>query len=116
VRCNRKVTKPLLYDFRRHLLTVLGHNFDKTLIDHTLSTSSRWHALSRKTCSCLADVNLLIFQTESRHFVRLRNDITNQFHEIIVTIVGEEILGLNDHQPGDEGKECHFCVFMKRLF
>jgi hypothetical protein len=45
--------------------------------------------------------------------VRLRKDITDQFYVIIVTIVGEEILGLNGHQPGDEGKEGHFCVFMK---
>jgi hypothetical protein len=48
--------------------------------------------------------------------VRLRKDITDQFYEIVVTIVGEEILGLNGHQPGDEGKEGHFCVFMKQLF
>jgi hypothetical protein len=45
--------------------------------------------------------------------VRLHKDITDQFYEIIVTIVGEEILGLNGHQSGDEGKEGHFCVFMK---
>jgi hypothetical protein len=74
-----------------------------------------------------ADVSLLIFQTESRHyflqlvhvlkhFVRLQKDITDQFHENIVAIVGEEILGLNGHQPGDEGKEGHICVFMKWLF
>jgi hypothetical protein len=74
-----------------------------------------------------ADINLLIFQTESRHhflrlvhvlrhFVRLQKDIADQFHEIIVAIVGEEILGVNGHQPGDESKEGHFCVFMKRLF
>jgi hypothetical protein len=70
-----------------------------------------------------ADVNLLVFQTESRHqflglihvfrnFMKLRKDITDQFYEIVETIVGEEILGLNVHQPGDEGKEGHFCVFM----
>jgi hypothetical protein len=47
--------------------------------------------------------------------VSLWKDIANQFHEIIVEIVGEEILGLNGHQPGDEGKEGHFCVFMKWL-
>jgi hypothetical protein len=63
-----------------------------------------------------ADVNLLIFQTESRHhflglvhvlrhFVRLQKDITDQFHEIIIAIIRENILGLNGHQPGDEGKE-----------
>jgi hypothetical protein len=73
------------------------------------------------------DVNLLIFQTESRHhflelvhvlrhFVRLRKHIADQFHEIIVVIIGEEILGLIGHHPGDEGKEGHFCVFMKRIF
>jgi hypothetical protein len=48
--------------------------------------------------------------------VWLWKDITNQFHEIVIAIVGEEILELNGHQPGDEGKEGHFCVFMKRLF
>jgi hypothetical protein len=47
------------------------------------------------------DVNLLIFQIESRHhflglihvlrhFVRLQKDIADQFHEIIVAIVGEK--------------------------
>jgi hypothetical protein len=46
-----------------------------------------------------ADVNLLIFQTESRHqfsrlvhvfrhFMRLQKDIADQFHEIIVAIIG----------------------------
>jgi hypothetical protein len=48
--------------------------------------------------------------------VWLWKDITNQFHEIVIAIVGEEILELNGHQPSDEGKEGHFCVFMKRLF
>jgi hypothetical protein len=48
--------------------------------------------------------------------VRLQKDITDQFHKIIVAIIGEEIIGLNGHQLGDEGKEGHFCVFMKRLF
>jgi hypothetical protein len=48
--------------------------------------------------------------------VRLQKDITDQFQEIIVAIVREEILGLNGHRPGDEGKEGHFCVFLKRLF
>jgi hypothetical protein len=73
-----------------------------------------------------ADVNLLIFQTKSKHyflgpvhvfryFVRLWKDITDQFHEIVVAIVEEKIIILNGHQPGDEG-EGHFCVFMKRLF
>jgi hypothetical protein len=69
-----------------------------------------------------ADVNLLILQTKSRHhflelvhvlrhFVRLWKDITDQFHEVIVAIVGEEILELNDHQLGDKHKEGHFlCV------
>jgi hypothetical protein len=72
------------------------------------------------------DVNLFIFQTESRHhflglvhvfrhFVRLRKDVIDQFHDIIVAIVGEEILGLNSHQSDDEGKEDHFCVFIKQL-
>jgi hypothetical protein len=59
------------------------------------------------------DINLLIFQTESRHhflglvhvvrhFVRFWKDIADQFHMIIIAIVGEEILGLNGHQSGDE--------------
>jgi hypothetical protein len=48
--------------------------------------------------------------------VRLQKDIANQFQEIIIAIVGEEIVGLNGRQLGDEGKEGHFCVFMKRLF
>jgi hypothetical protein len=29
--------------------------------------------------------------------MRLRKDITGQFLEIVVLIIGEEILGLNDH-------------------
>jgi hypothetical protein len=68
-----------------------------------------------------ADVNLLIFQTESRHhflglvrvlkqFVRLQKDTVDQFQEIIVAIIGEEILGLNGHRSGDEGNEGHLCV------
>jgi hypothetical protein len=48
--------------------------------------------------------------------MRLQKDITDQFHEIIVAIIGEEILRLNGYQSGDEGKKGHFCVFMKRLF
>jgi hypothetical protein len=48
--------------------------------------------------------------------MRLRKDIAYQFHEIVVAIVREEILGLNGHQSGDEGKKGHFCVFMQRLF
>jgi hypothetical protein len=47
------------------------------------------------------DVNLLIFQTEGRHyflgrvyvlrhFVRLQKDIVDQFHEIVVVIIGEK--------------------------
>jgi hypothetical protein len=48
--------------------------------------------------------------------MRFQKDITDQFHEIVVLIVGEEILRLNDHQSGDEGKEGHFCVFMQQLF
>jgi hypothetical protein len=48
--------------------------------------------------------------------VRLQKDITDQFYEIIVAIVGEEILGLNGHQSDNEGKKGHLCVFMKRLF
>jgi hypothetical protein len=83
--------------------------------------------LPEKHAVVWVDVNLLIFQTESRHhffgrlhvlrhFVRLWKDIIDQFHEIVVVIIGEEILGLNGHQLGDEGKEGHFCVFMKWLF
>jgi hypothetical protein len=48
--------------------------------------------------------------------VRLKKDITDQFYKIVVAIIREKILGLNVHQPGDEGKEGHFCVFMKQLF
>jgi hypothetical protein len=48
--------------------------------------------------------------------MRHRKDIIDQFYEIVVTIVGEEILILNSHQPGDKSKEGHFCVFMQRLF
>jgi hypothetical protein len=40
-------------------------------------------------------------------------DIVDQFHAIIVAIIGEEIFGLDDHQPGDEREESHFCVFMQ---
>jgi hypothetical protein len=74
-----------------------------------------------------ADINLLIFQTKSRHqflglvhvfsyFMRLQKDIADQFHEFVVAIVGEEIHGLNGHQPSDEGKDNHFYVFMQWLF
>jgi hypothetical protein len=73
-----------------------------------------------------ADINLLIFETKRkhhflalvhvlRHFVKLQNDIADQFHEIIVAITGEEILELNGHQLGDESKQGHFCVFIQRL-
>jgi hypothetical protein len=44
--------------------------------------------------------------------MRLQKDIVDQFHEIIVTIVGDEIIRLNDHQSGDESKKGHFYVFM----
>jgi hypothetical protein len=44
--------------------------------------------------------------------MRLRKDIADQFHDIVLAIIEEEILGLNGHQPGDEGNEGHFCVFM----
>jgi hypothetical protein len=82
---------------------------------------------SEKHAVVWVDVNLLIFQTESRHhflglahvlrhFMRFQKDIADQFHEIVIAIVGEEILGLNDHQRGDGGKEGHFCVFMRLLF
>jgi hypothetical protein len=56
---------------------------------------------SEKHAVVWIDVNLLIFQTESkhyflrlvhvlRHFVRLQKDIADQFHEIIVAIIGEK--------------------------
>jgi hypothetical protein len=48
--------------------------------------------------------------------VKLQKDINDQFHEIVVAIVREEILGLNGHQPRDEGKKGHFWVFLKQLF
>jgi hypothetical protein len=44
--------------------------------------------------------------------VRLRKDIDDQFYEIIVVIIREEILKLNGHQPSDEDKEGHFYVFI----
>jgi hypothetical protein len=48
--------------------------------------------------------------------MRFQKDIADQFYEIVITIVGEKILGLNGHQPGDENKEDYFCVFMQRFF
>jgi hypothetical protein len=48
--------------------------------------------------------------------MRLQKDIADQFHEIIVASVGEEILGFNGHQLGDKVKEGHFYVFIQRLF
>jgi hypothetical protein len=45
--------------------------------------------------------------------MRLQKDIADQFQEIIVAIIGEEILGLNGHQPGDEGKEGHIMALLK---
>jgi hypothetical protein len=50
-----------------------------------------------------ANINLLIWHTETRHqllglvhvfmyFMRLREDIVDQVHEIIIVIIGEEIL------------------------
>jgi hypothetical protein len=48
--------------------------------------------------------------------MRPQKDITDQFDEIDLTIVGEEIFGLNGDQPGDGSKEAHICVFMLWLF
>jgi hypothetical protein len=48
--------------------------------------------------------------------VSLQKDIVDLFYEIVVAIVGEKILRINGHQPGDEGNEGHFCVFMQRVF
>jgi hypothetical protein len=45
-----------------------------------------------------------------------QKDIIDQFHEVVVAIIGEEILRLNGHKSGDESKEGHFCVLMERLF
>jgi hypothetical protein len=42
----------------------------------------------------------------------LRKDIFNQFYEIVVTIIGEEILRLNGYKSGHESKEGHLCVLM----
>jgi hypothetical protein len=36
--------------------------------------------------------------------MRFQKDIADRFYEIVITIVGEKILGLNGHQPGDENK------------
>jgi hypothetical protein len=44
--------------------------------------------------------------------MRLRKNITDQFHEVVVTIIGEEILRLNGYKLGDESKEVHLCVLM----
>jgi hypothetical protein len=71
------------------------------LIDHTLSTSLIGMLFSEKHAVVWADVNLLIFQNESRHHflrlvhvlrhvVRLQKDIADQFYEIIVVIIGEK--------------------------
>jgi hypothetical protein len=46
----------------------------------------------------------------------LWKDIADQFYEVVVATIGEEILRLNDHKLGDESKEGHFCVFLQRLF
>jgi hypothetical protein len=48
--------------------------------------------------------------------MKLWKDITDQFHEVIVAIIGEEILRHNGHKSGDESNEGHFCVLMQRLF
>jgi hypothetical protein len=45
--------------------------------------------------------------------MRLSNNISDQFHEIAVTIDREEIFGLNGYHPGDQSNEGHFCVFMQ---
>jgi hypothetical protein len=48
--------------------------------------------------------------------MRLQKDIANHFYEIVVIIIGEEILGLSGPQLGDKSKEGHFCLFMQQLF
>jgi hypothetical protein len=40
-----------------------------------------------------------------RHFIGVQKDIADQFHEVIVAIIGEEILRLNGHKSSDESKE-----------
>jgi hypothetical protein len=71
-----------------------------------------------------AHINLLIFHTKTRkhflglidifrRFTRLQKDIANQFDEIVLTIIGEELLRLNCHKSGHESKEGHFYVFMQ---
>jgi hypothetical protein len=42
----------------------------------------------------------------------LHKDISNQFYDIIVTIIVEEILQLNGYMSGHESKEGHLCVLM----
>jgi hypothetical protein len=49
-------------------------------------------------------------------FMGLQKDITDQFYEVIVIIIGEEILRLNDHKSGDGSKEDHLCVLIHRIF
>jgi hypothetical protein len=46
----------------------------------------------------------------------LQKDITDQFHEVVVAIIREEIFGLNGHKSGDESKRGHFCVLLQQLF
>jgi hypothetical protein len=38
------------------------------------------------------------------HFMGLRNNMTDQFDEVIVTVIEEELLRLNGHKSGDESK------------
>jgi hypothetical protein len=69
-------------------------------------------------------INLLIFisRLARKHFLGLvdvfklfmglHKDISNQFYEIVVTIIGEEILQLNGYKLGHESWEGHLCVLM----
>jgi hypothetical protein len=119
--------KLLMCDFCHHLLTALGHNFDKPWLTTLYALLLVDMLFPEKYVVVWADVNFLIFQTKSRHyflrlvhvfrhFMRLRKDIADKFYEIIVAIIREKVLGLNGHHLGDEGMEGHLSVFMQWLF
>jgi hypothetical protein len=46
----------------------------------------------------------------------LWKDMTDQFQEVVVAIIGEGIFKLNGHKSGDESKEGHLCVLLQWLF
>jgi hypothetical protein len=101
-RRDRKVTKLHMCDFCRHLVAVLIHNFDKPRFT-TLQALLLFDMLFLEKMQLLVRINLLILHTETRkhflglvhvfrHFMGLWKDIADQFDEVIVTVVREEIL------------------------